>query len=177
MIELKITDDSAVGFFKQLAEVAAGFTFSLSAPVAEEPHDPVMPEVAEVQTDKPKRIRRTAEQIAADNAKAAEPEAAEPGAGESHGINGSSPADTTGSTSSEQPTAQSSVLPTADTPSTDAPLDFDKDVAPVVLGYVRSQGKPWVVAILNQFGVGRASEMAPEQLPELIAALHDAAAE
>ena len=83
MIELKITDDSAVGFFKQLAEVAAGFTFSpsLSAPVTEEPHDPVMPEVAEVQTDKPKRIRRTAEQIAADNAKAAESEAAEPGAG------------------------------------------------------------------------------------------------
>ena len=176
MIELKITDDSAVGFFKQLAEVAAGFTFSpsLSAPVAEEPHDPVMPEVSEAQTDKPKRIRRTAEQIAADNAKAAEPEAVEPGVGESAG---SSPADTTGGATSEQTTAQPSAPSTADTPSTDAPIDFDKDVAPVVLGYVRTKGKPWVVAILNQFGVGRASEMAPEQLPELIAALHDAAAE
>lgn len=52
-------------------------------------------------------------------------------------------------------------------------LDFDKEVAPKVLGYVRLKGKPWVEEILNEFGVKRASDLSDEQLPELLDTLAD----
>ena len=59
------------------------------------------------------------------------------------------------------------------TPSTPAisTLDFDKDVAPVVISYVQSKGKPFVVGILEQFGVGKASELPEDRWGELLAAL------
>ena len=51
------------------------------------------------------------------------------------------------------------------------PLDFDKDVAPVVLNAVKVHSKEWVQEVLSQFGVARASQVPDEQLAELLAAL------
>jgi hypothetical protein len=53
-------------------------------------------------------------------------------------------------------------------------LNFDTDVAPIVLQVVKDKGKPVVQAILEQFGVERASQLDPARWPELIAQLKDA---
>ena len=50
-------------------------------------------------------------------------------------------------------------------------LDFDKDVAPVVLNAVKVHTKEWVQEVLSQFGVARASQVPDEQLQELVDAL------
>ena len=79
---------------------------------------------------------------------------------------------TTAFSSAEQQTEQSSEASTAATPTTDTkPLDFDKDVAPVVISFVQSKGKPYVVGILEQFGVAKASELPEDRWGELLAAL------
>jgi hypothetical protein len=79
---------------------------------------------------------------------------------------------TTEGTSAEQQTEQSSEASTAATPTTGTkPLDFDKDVAPVVISYVQSKGKPYVVGILAQFGVAKAGELPEDRWGELLAAL------
>ena len=68
--------------------------------------------------------------------------------------------------------------PTTEEPSsTPAPaasaseLDFELDVAPVVLRAVSSKGKPLVQDILSEFGSVRASQLAVALWPELIARL------
>ena len=53
-------------------------------------------------------------------------------------------------------------------------LNFDTDVAPIVLQVVKDKGKPVVQAILEEFGVERASQLDPARWPELIAQLKDA---
>lgn len=55
-----------------------------------------------------------------------------------------------------------------------AALDFDKDVAPVVIKVVGAKGKPFVTEILGQFGAGRASEVPEGQWGELLEALNAA---
>jgi len=55
-------------------------------------------------------------------------------------------------------------------------LDFNTDVAPLVVSTVETYGKPVVVEVLTQFGVAKASEVPEAQWGELIAALTDAAA-
>lgn len=52
-------------------------------------------------------------------------------------------------------------------------LVFDVDVAPLVLRKVQSAGKPAVSAVLEQFGVERASQLEPARWPELVALLED----
>lgn len=52
-------------------------------------------------------------------------------------------------------------------------LNFEKDVAPLVLEAVKVKGKPWVQDILSQFGVERASLVPDAQMPELVAAIRD----
>ena len=47
-------------------------------------------------------------------------------------------------------------------------LDFELDVAPVVLRAVSSKGKPFVQDILSEFGSVRASQLAVDLWPELI---------
>jgi len=54
------------------------------------------------------------------------------------------------------------------------PLNFDTDVAPIVLMVVKDKGKPLVQAILAEFGVERASTLDPALWPELIAKLQEA---
>lgn len=58
-------------------------------------------------------------------------------------------------------------------PPTTKKLDFDKEVAPKVLGYVRYKGKAWVEEILSEFGVKRASDLDDDRLPELLETLED----
>lgn len=53
-------------------------------------------------------------------------------------------------------------------------LNFDTDVAPIVLQVVKDKGKPVVQEILEQFGVERASTLDPARWPELVAQLKDA---
>lgn len=65
-------------------------------------------------------------------------------------------------------TADTSTDAPAPSASDEAPLDFDKEVAPVVLKAVQVKGKPWVQEILGQFGVERASHVPAEQLRELL---------
>ena len=66
------------------------------------------------------------------------------------------------------PTATETVSPSEET------LNFDTDVAPIVLQVVKDKGKPVVQEILEQFGVERASTLDPSRWPELIAQLKDA---
>lgn len=57
----------------------------------------------------------------------------------------------------------------ADASPSDAPeLDFDKEVAPVVIDAVQRLGKPAVSALLSEFGVERASEVDPSLYGELV---------
>ena len=53
-------------------------------------------------------------------------------------------------------------------------LDFEKDVAPLVLKAVAVKGKPWVQEVLAQFGVERASQVPDDRLPELVAIVAEA---
>ena len=48
------------------------------------------------------------------------------------------------------------------------PLNFDTDVAPVVLRTVAAKGKPFVEAIMTEFGVARASQLDAARWAELI---------
>jgi hypothetical protein len=142
----------------------AGKLLALAAQMQATPVDPVMPEVREA--PKPKR------------AKAEKPvEVAEAPVGE--------PA-------AQQDTAASSdpaIMPESDTRTSDTglpatntvspseavvSLDFEKDVAPLVLKAVAVKGKPWVQEVLAQFGVERASQVPDERLPELVAIVAEA---
>lgn len=61
------------------------------------------------------------------------------------------------------------------TPEPEAPaLDFDKDVAALVLESLAVKGRDVVSGVLSQFGVAKASQLDEKLWPELIAALKDA---
>lgn len=100
----------------------------------------------------------------------------------------SPPATETSTTQSSEPAPKSAAAaeatgnqPTTPEPSsTPAPaasaseLDFDTDIAPLVLQVVKDKGKPVAQEILSQFGVEKASNLDPARWPELVAALQDA---
>lgn len=122
--------------------------------------NPVMPEIeAQEPAEKPKATRKT---------KKAEPEVEQAAAEEPVG---NEPVET------EQAPAEP-VAPKANTPAapsepsaSEPALDFDKDVGPVVVEAVTTHGREPVVAILNQFGAERASEVPEGQWAELVEAL------
>lgn len=84
---------------------------------------------------------------------------------------GKEPAKTAEVTESPQATTPPSSATTPAPTAAEKPLDFDKDVAPVVLNAVKVHSKEWVQEVLSQFGVARASQVPDEQLAELLAAL------
>ncbi len=55
-----------------------------------------------------------------------------------------------------------------------AKIDFNADIRTPALKVVEKCGKPALEAILAHFGVARASLVAPERLPELLAKLNEA---
>lgn len=71
--------------------------------------------------------------------------------------------------SEASPTAPSGTEP--ETPTTGEPLNFELDVAPVVLRAVALKTKSFVQDVLSEFGSARASELDPARWPELIARL------
>lgn len=74
----------------------------------------------------------------------------------------------TSSSEPDTPTAEPAPSPSEE------PLNFDTDVAPIVLQVVKEKGKPVAQDILSQFGVEKASMLDASRWPELIAALQDA---
>jgi hypothetical protein len=54
---------------------------------------------------------------------------------------------------------------------TGEPLNFELDVAPVVLRAVAAKGKPFVQDVLSEFGGARASDLDEALWPELVARL------
>lgn len=104
--------------------------------------------------------------------KKAEPEVAEEAPVDptpaTEGIQASLAPDTTpenaSPTSDSGPTATETASPTDE-------LDFEKDVAPVVIDAVSRVGREGVSSTLAEFGVERASEVDPSQYAELVKAL------
>lgn len=134
----------------------AGKLLAMAATMQAIPSDPVMPEVKEA--TKPTRkakaapVKEETGNVEAGNTSKSAPDA-EP-------------------TEDPQTTQEPSSTP-ADVEPEAKPLDFDKDVAPVVLQAVKQRGKEWVQDILSQFGVERASQVADDRVGELVAILKD----
>lgn len=62
-------------------------------------------------------------------------------------------------------------------PAAAEPLNFDRDVAPLVIRAVKERGKPWVADFLqSNFGVERASLVDDARMPELVAKVTEALA-
>lgn len=132
----------------------AGKLLAMAATMQAVPSDPVMPEVKEAA--KPAR-----------KAKAA------PVKEETGNAEPVSPAEeTSASSNDEQDTASAETAKSLSEPEA-KPLDFDKDVAPVVLQAVKQRGKEWVQEILSQFGVERASLVSDDRMGELVTILKD----
>lgn len=78
------------------------------------------------------------------------------------------PAETTESAPAEAPQPE---------PAAAEPLNFDRDVAPLVIRAVKERGKPWVADFLqSNFGVERASLVDDARMPELVAKVTEALA-
>lgn len=144
--KIEINADSLSELGGKLLALASQFHATASTPAI----DPVMPEVREVE-DKPKRTRK---------AKADEPQEdvgnAETAATEQ------APA---------EPVAKTENTPDAPSEPAAPELDFENDVAPVVIDAVGKIGKEAVSEVLSQFGAARASEVDPAQWNELVDAL------
>lgn len=147
--KIEINADSLSELGGKLLALASQFHATASAPAI----DPVMPEVREAE-DKPKRARK---------AKTEEPQG-------DAGNAAQSAADPSPTSNSEQDTQTAE---TAQAPSEPAApeLDFENDVAPVVIDAVGKIGKEAVSEVLSQFGAARASEVDPAQWGELVDAL------
>lgn len=141
----------------------AGKLLALAAQMQATPVDPVMPEVREA--PKPKKVK------AEKPVEAAEEPVGEPSISETSTATFDTP-----SASSELATSPSSDTSTEAAPEPQAvvALDFEKDVAPLVLKAVAVKGKPWVQEVLAQFGVERASQVPDDRLPELVAIVAEA---
>lgn len=159
----------------------AGKLLALAATMQATPVDPVMAEVKASTKPKKGKAETSADtavgtgstiETKTDAQPAAETQTeAAPVSSDDVGNAASSAEKTTGATAAASGAATSDGTSTSTVPADAEPLDFDKDVAPVVLGAVRDHGKPWVQEVLSQFGFERASQVPEEQLPELVATL------
>lgn len=153
MLRIEVTGDS----IPEVADKLLALGRSLKA-TASYDADNAAREALQVERDaKPKATRKAKAEEAKPEADAGEP-----------GTVG--PAETEPSTGSSDDTNAS----TASTSPSEPALDFDKDVAPVVLDAVAAIGKDKVVELIGQFGAARASEVDPAQWPELVALLKGA---
>ena len=161
--KIEINADSLSELGGKLLALASQFHATASTPAI----DPVMPEVREAE-DKPKRARK---------AKAEEPQEDVGNAATAAAETASSPSDTV--TAQPETSAQSEtskpIDSSAESSASDEPaapeLDFENDVAPVVIDAVGKIGKEAVSEVLSQFGAARASEVGPAQWGELVDAL------
>jgi hypothetical protein len=58
--------------------------------------------------------------------------------------------------------------PKAEEPDAPKPLEFDTDIAPRVIAFTVANGREKMAALMDQFGVERASQIPPARWPELI---------
>lgn len=72
-----------------------------------------------------------------------------------------------------QPTTEEPSSTPAPAASVSEPLNFELDVAPVVLRAVAAKGKPFVQDVLSEFGGARASDLDEALWPELVNRLED----
>ncbi len=174
--KIEITADTITELTGKLLALAA----------ATQPGDPVMPEVKEAAKPSRKAKGNAADAPSASTAVGtgssttteAAAEAAEPATSSvDAGNQTTGPASETSTPTSDTSAPSSEATPSEEATTTTeaAPeaLDFDKDVAPVVLEAVKQRGKDWVSEILSQFGVARASQVPDEQMAELVATLKD----
>ena len=99
------------------------------------------------------------------------PVKAKPDAGKADAVQAETSASTAGGTGSSTETKTAAAAEEPATPDAPKALDFDKDVAPVVLNAVKVHTKEWVQEVLSQFGFARASQVPDEQLPDLVTTL------
>lgn len=146
--ELKITATTADDLAQHISTLAGLLSGTATTAV-----DPVMPEVKKARGS-------TKAEAAADPkpepVKAEEPVAEIPAAKE--------PEPVVEETKVEEPAAETS----------DAPLDFQKDVLPRVFKLTEAHGRDAVVAVLSEFGVPKASQVPPEKFAEFVAAVNKA---
>jgi hypothetical protein len=178
MIEFKITADNAADFLADLLATASKLTGAALPATGDTARGSTAEEAAAPVKDKP--VRRSA-QTKADEVK-------DRNCGNDHKPNAETEAALreveegkvvkTGTVEETMKELNAPETPKAEEPktSTGAALDFDKDVAPLVLSYVKSHGKAWVIEVLDQFGVARASEIEADRLGELVDMLNDKAA-
>lgn len=83
------------------------------------------------------------------------------------------PLPSSGQTEAPQPTEEkaSASSPTEASDAPSEPLNFELDVAPIVLRTVAVKGKPFVQDILSEFGAARASDLDDSLWPELVSRL------
>jgi len=148
----------------------AGKLLALAATMQSTPADPVMPEVkaADVAAAKPRKAKK-AEEVAAEPV-------GEPATAAAETASSQSDTATAQPEMIEQPETSTSTDVSAESSASEEPaatLDFDKDVAPVVLNAVKTKGREWVQNILSQFGAERASQVDDKLFGELVAALQD----
>lgn len=88
--------------------------------------------------------------------------------------NAASTAEVASPTSSSEPdTATAEAAPSPSEPEAPKQLDFDKEVAPLVLKVVKTKGPEAIKKILDQFGVQRASQIDPARFGELVDLITD----
>ena len=151
MIRIEVTGDSLPEVADKLLALGRSLTVTASYEADNAAREAMQAERDAAPKAKPTRKAKEVEQ----KADAPEPEVAE---------EQSAPAEPAAQTSSAKDAPSEAVEPT---------LDFDKDVAPVVLDAVAAIGKEKVIGLIGEFGAARASEVDPAQWPELVALLKD----
>lgn len=148
--KIEINADSLTELGGKLLALASQFHANSTA-------DPVMPEIkghTEAEAKKTRKPKDKANEPAADAGNAAQ-----------------SAADPSPTSNSEQATQTAETAQSPSEPAAAPALDFENDVAPVVIDAVGKLGKEAVSEVLSQFGAARASEVDPAQWGELVDAL------
>lgn len=150
----------------------AGKLLAMAATMQTTPSDPVMPEVREA--IKPaKKAKPTPVKEEVGNEPAADAVGTASSESDTATVQPETSESSETSKSTDVSSANSGSVEPEQAPGAKA-LDFEKDIAPLVLKVVAERGKPVVQDILAQFGVERASQVPDEQLNELVAVLKDA---
>lgn len=154
MIKIEITGNSIAEVADKLLAIGSSLQ---TTPL---PMSPVMPEVrdaapAPAKAKKAPTAMKHVEPEAAEVAAAPEPQASAPAAP----VEEPAP-----STIADTPTA-------APAPSAPEPLLSADALRDLVLSVVRVKGRDAMVSVLDTFGAAKASDVPPEQMPELVAAL------
>ena len=153
MYKIEITAETLAELTGKVTTLAAKLN---TGAATERPVEQAQP----VEAEKPKAAKKAA--------KKAEPEVAEEAPADP------TPEEPTPTSKAAETTEQPSSQPTEATPPASASeptLDFEKDVAPVVIEAVARVGREGVSSTLAEFGAERASEVDPAQYAELVKAL------